>query len=298
MSDDPIKCIVYTDTAAYGDIDLYQRKCPICSKIYDFDGTMKKLYNVNNKSVFTHSLLNGYTSAINKAAMAMNSYITWMDRKLMFYILFVFFCFFVFLFFCFGVFFLEIINRFCILCQHRWQNAKVSVFCVLSAFLQRYQENNPKGIKFPSQKYFRGIWTGFRNKQKWDRFICPWCKREGYEYEVDKLVCDGVCIGVQKRRCIYLINPKETLDKETVDVKMGSLPATRFALNKGDQEQLLRYVVTCCGSFQRDNDIPKMNNEEMLHFSKYMKREERYKQFANFMDWVSDTEYDTKLSTS
>ena len=62
-------------------MQIHGRYCPECNKSWQFDGLNKKIYNVNNKIAFTHSLLNGYTSAINKCATAMNSYLTGFRRK-------------------------------------------------------------------------------------------------------------------------------------------------------------------------------------------------------------------------
>ena len=170
------------------------------------------------------------------------------------------------------------------------------VLCYVCCFF-RYKENNST-VSFPSQKHFRAVWTGFVHKQNWDRFSCPFCRRPGFPYEVDKVICDGVAIGVQKKRCTFLINPKETLDSETIHVNMGQLKPTRFAETKKDQQELLRYVVTCCGAFQRDHDVIKMDDDELRQFHKFMMDHTRYKNMAMFMDWANAKENDDNLNTS
>ena len=127
-------------------------------------------------------------------------------------------------------------------------------------------------------------------KQKWDSFSCPFCCREGYPYECDKIVADGVAIGVQKYRCKFLINPKETKENVTPYVDMGKLKATRFCLSKPDQSQMIRFVVTQCGAFQRDNRICKMNSDESEQLLKYMNKTPHYKHYAAFMVWAHQTE--------
>ena len=70
---------LYTEFTAFR-IKIRNRFCPHCDKQWQYEGTNCKMYNVNNKDVYTHSLLNGYTSSVNKSAMAMNAYLTIIDR--------------------------------------------------------------------------------------------------------------------------------------------------------------------------------------------------------------------------
>ena len=165
----------------------------------------------------------------------------------------------------------------------------------------RYAENrNEEGenILFPNQKQFRGIWQGFVAKQKWDSFSCPFCRREGYPYECDKIVADGVAIGVQKHRCKFLINPKEIKEDITPFVNMGKLNATRFSLTKDDQSQMIRFVVTQCGAFQRDSKIIKMNSDECDQWLKYMNKTKHYNHFASLMVWAYAIVRDTNITQS
>lgn len=96
------ECILFTELCPFK-MQVHGRYCSQCNKSWDFDGLNKKIYNVNNKIAFTHSLLNGYTSAINKCATAMNSYLTGFRRKyvhrlILLYFVFLVSCFVIILF--------------------------------------------------------------------------------------------------------------------------------------------------------------------------------------------------------
>lgn len=71
--------LLYTEWTAFK-IQIRKRFCSQCGKQWEYEGTNCKIYNVNNKDCYTHSLLNGYTSSVNKSAMAMNAYLTIIDR--------------------------------------------------------------------------------------------------------------------------------------------------------------------------------------------------------------------------
>ena len=63
----------------------------------EFDGTSVKIFNVNNKTVYSHTLLNGYTSSMTRSCTAMDAFRTnilrtWVFKYFIFYILYFIFC--------------------------------------------------------------------------------------------------------------------------------------------------------------------------------------------------------------
>ena len=151
----------------------------------------------------------------------------------------------------------------------------------------RYHEyaNGTRG--FVSQKYFRGVWESFVSKQRWDLFSCPYCKRPGFKHESDKVIMDGVAIGVQEYRCDTTINPKTIFKDESVVVEMGKLGRTRFTATPTDQQKLISLVVTQTGNFKRDCKIKKFNKKESANALNWALGKPRYKSFANFLIWCS-----------
>ena len=151
-----------------------------------------------------------------------------------------------------------------------------------------------------SQNYFQSVWESFTAKQSLEHFKCPFCGRrgEGQEHECDKVIMDGVNIGVQESRCKFTINPKSIFKDESVNVNMGSLPRTRFTHNVVAQRRLISLVVTQTGNFKRDCKINKLSSQGCERVINWALKHSRYKSFANFLIWCSRIDSDKTIPES
>ena len=151
-----------------------------------------------------------------------------------------------------------------------------------------------------SQNYFQSVWESFTAKQKLEHFKCPFCGRrgEGQEHECDKVIMDGVNIGVQESRCKFTINPKSIFKDESVTVNMGRLPRTRFTHNVKAQKHLISLVVTQTGNFKRDCKISKLSSRGSQRILNWALNKSRYKSFANFLIWCSRIDDDKTIPES
>lgn len=142
----------------------------------------------------------------------------------------------------------------------------------------------------PSAQLFREVWNSFWKKQTWDFDLhCPLCARPGFKYEVNEVVADGLCIGIQRSRCPKLHTPKDVFADDAVVVDMKSLDRTRFTHNKKTQTNLLRLVVTYFGYFKRDIKVAKFSPQESAAFINSIKDMDRYYNFILFFLWADDT---------
>lgn len=69
----------------YGNIKVYEVKihilfCVECGYKQQYDGTNQKVFNVNNKSLFLHPMLNAVTHSTVAAATSMNAIILGFQR--------------------------------------------------------------------------------------------------------------------------------------------------------------------------------------------------------------------------
>lgn len=138
---------------------------------------------------------------------------------------------------------------------------------------------------FVSQNLFRRVWESFVALQNWTCFSCIFCHRPGHIHESDKVIMDGICIGVQEYRCDTSINPKTIFKDESVNVEMGTFKRTRFTHDVATQKKLLSLVVTQTGNFKRDCKVPKFNARKAEKVLTWALSQPRYQSFANFMIW-------------
>ena len=275
------EAILYTNVCPYNVI-IHRLQCKNndCTlQFLDLQGTDIKIYNVNNDILYTHTLLNAYTSAMSSSCKSMESWRTDMNRLFSF---FLFACFF---------FVSQAHTKKCNMETHTHQIENKNVtykntlfFC----FTNRYGEF-ATDKKLPPQRIFRAVWNSFWKKQLWDFDLkCPMCARPGYPYEVDEVVCDGVCVGVQRDKCPNLCTPKDIFPNDTVTVNMGKFERTRYTHNEHFQKQLIRLVVTEYGFFKRDQKVRKMKDYETIKFIKELRQHDRYDNFLFMFSWANN----------
>ena len=149
------------------------------------------------------------------------------------------------------------------------------------------ESNSPN--QFTAPHHFREVWNSFWKKQTWDFDLhCKLCARPGLKYEVDEIVADGVCIGVQRDRCPNLHTPKDVFPAATVKVDMSNLQRTRFSHNKSTQQKMMSLLVTYFGYFKRDMKVAKLKSEESADVLNELKNNARYQHFYDFFLWADD----------
>lgn len=80
--------ILYGPIQAF-DVKIYPMYCNNDKCQFDcqeFDGTLLHIYNINNSKLFTHSVLNGFSSFVNTSSVAMHAYIRNVNRTFVFFL--------------------------------------------------------------------------------------------------------------------------------------------------------------------------------------------------------------------